>query len=63
MKWFIFLLIILPTMNANSHTFIRADTVDLNGTRTYYEVYGHSEPLLLFTRLYPVITIVKPIYP
>lgn len=34
-------------MNGYSQKFNRADTIELNGIRTYYEVYGHGNPLFL----------------
>ncbi|MEX0968584.1 MAG: alpha/beta hydrolase [Bacteroidia bacterium] len=34
-------------MNGNSQKFNRADTIELNGIHTYYEVYGHGKALFL----------------
>lgn len=34
-------------MNSYSQKYNRADTVNINGRQTYYEVYGHGKPLFL----------------
>lgn len=34
-------------MKGYSQKFNRADTIELNGMQTYYEVYGHGNPLFL----------------
>jgi pimeloyl-ACP methyl ester carboxylesterase len=47
MKGFFLLMIIIPTMNGYSQNLKRADTIELNGMQTYYEVYGHGNPLFL----------------
>ncbi len=47
MKWFFLLMLIIPTMNGYSQLLKRADTVELNGLHTYYEVYGNGPPLFL----------------
>lgn len=47
MKWSFLLISIVPTMNTYSQHFKRADTVELNGIHTYYEVYGNGTPLFL----------------
>ncbi|WPP49955.1 alpha/beta fold hydrolase [Catalinimonas niigatensis] len=47
MKWFFLLTIIIPTMNSYSQQLKRADTIELNGLQTYYEVYGKGNPLFL----------------
>jgi pimeloyl-ACP methyl ester carboxylesterase len=41
------MIIIVPTMNGYSQKFSRAYTIELNGIQTYYEVYGHGDPLFL----------------
>lgn len=35
-------------MSGYSQKFNRADTIELNGIKTYYEVYGHGKPLFFF---------------
>jgi pimeloyl-ACP methyl ester carboxylesterase len=37
----------IPTMNGYSQKYNRAETIELNGIQTYYEVYGHGKPLFL----------------
>lgn len=47
MKWLILIKIIILTMNSYSQQLKRAETLELNGLQTYYEVYGNGKPLFL----------------
>lgn len=40
-------MISIPAMNGYSQKYNRADTIELNGIQTYYEVYGQGDPLFL----------------
>jgi pimeloyl-ACP methyl ester carboxylesterase len=47
MKSFFLSMLIISIMNAYSQKYNRAETLELNGIQTYYEVYGHGSPLFL----------------
>jgi pimeloyl-ACP methyl ester carboxylesterase len=47
MKWYFILMLIVLTMNSYPQKPNRAETIDLKGIQTYYEVYGRGKPLFL----------------
>ncbi len=47
MKWVFLFLIFFITMNGYSQNPKQAETIELNGLQTYFEVYGNGSPLFL----------------